>query len=415
MSMRKMIAAATIAASATIPMAANADTIEINGVTWTYSVNNASKKTVTLGGGTEQTPAIPTGTALDAATIPWTFAVDGETYTVTALADNAFQGCTKLTGTITIPMAVTSIGRSSFKNMGLNRIASLGGITSVGGYTFETSASLTQAFPDISRVTDYPNGAFYGSRFSGVAWIGKNSSVEKYRAFAACPNLEGVCALGPDTVASGTQSYTSISVSQFANNSSKTKVIFMGPNTKAAELNTETMLGGVTGCKVYVPDNGFWDGLVTGGTDNEVIYYGASTNLNLSVDDDAGIVVATPTDEAALVKAVEAAPLCRTYFGWTTKVNITNALEVTAGTITSEMLSEVELNSLMFMFKVNTQAQLDSILAAVPASVPLAIDCSDAKVELTPPIGRKIYALISDEGRNGKYRSKINGLTITFY
>ena len=39
--------------------------------------------------------------------------------------------------------------------------------------------------------------------------------------------------------------------------------------------------------------------------------------------------------------------------------------------------------------------------------MPLAIDCSDAKVELTPPIGRKIYALISDEGRNGKYRPKI--------
>ena len=37
------------------------------------------------------------------------------------------------------------------------------------------------------------------------------------------------------------------------------------------------------------------------------------------------------------------------------------------------------------MFKVKTQAQLESILAAVPASVPLAIDPSDITENLTVP------------------------------
>ena len=44
----------------------------------------------------------------------------------------------------------------------------------------------------------------------------------------------------------------------------------------------------------------------------------------------------------------------------------------------------------------------------------LAIDASDAKTVLTVPQGRKVYALISDEGRQGQYTPKINGLIISF-
>lgn len=86
-----LAAIAAVAASATIPMAANADTVITNGVTWRYVVNDATKKTVTLGeisgfdsttAATDSNRAMPANTEIDASLIPWTFDVDGETYFV---------------------------------------------------------------------------------------------------------------------------------------------------------------------------------------------------------------------------------------------------------------------------------------------------------------------------------------------
>ena len=125
MNIRKLIAVAVIATSAAIQMAASADTVEINGVTWTYTVNNAANRTVTLGDGTN--PAMPKGATLDAADIPWTFTNNGTSYTVTALAANAFSGCTALTGTLAIPASVTSIGAAVFSGCsGLVGVSSFG-------------------------------------------------------------------------------------------------------------------------------------------------------------------------------------------------------------------------------------------------------------------------------------------------
>ena len=69
-------------------------------------------------------------------------------------------------------------------------------------------------------------------------------------------------------------------------------------------------------------------------------------------------------------------------------------------------------NSLVL--KVTTKEQLTGILPVIPDSVPLAIDASDAKVELTLPQGREIYVRVSAEGRQGKYTPKVNALMITF-
>lgn len=399
-----------------VAVGVHADTIDIDGVTWTYSVNDPANKTITLGGGTAQTTAMPTGTSLDAANIPWTMVIGGDTYTVTSIADYAFQNCTNLSGTLTIPEDVTYIGRQAIYNTtAMTRLASLGGVVQLGGYNFQKD-NLTHAFPDLSRVVTFENGSFYHSYFSGVAKLGKVAATLRYRAFSLCPNLTGVYIPGPDAVASGTQTYTSVYANEMAKGSSNAKIIFIGANTKGSNLTEGNMLTDVTGCKVFVPANGFWNGLVTGGTNNEVIYYGASTNLNLIVDEDAGAITATPTDEAAFVKVLEAAPTFKNVFGWNVKVNVTNALEATSGAITPGMLSEVEINSLMLTFKVNTQTQLDSVLAAVSASshTILAIDASDSREELTVPQGREVYVRLSGEGRNGKYTPKINGLIISF-
>ena len=401
--------------AAAVAVGVHADTINIDGVTWMYSVDDAENKTITLGGGTGETTAMPTDTSLDAADIPWTMVIGGDTYTVTRIADYAFQNCTGLSGTLTIPEAVTFLGRQAIYNTTVTRIESLGGVVQIGPFNFQTD-NLTHAFPDLSRVVTFGTGSFFGSYFSGVVKLGKVATALGYRAFSRCPNLTGVYIPGPDTVASGRQSYTTIDVRQMAQYSSNVKIIFVGVNTKGSNLSSGNVLDGVTGCKMFVPANGFWDGLDTGGTSNEVIYYGASTNLNLIVDEDVGEITATPADEGALVKVLEAAPTFKNVFGRNIKVNVTNVLEATSGAITAEMLSEVEINTLMLTFKVNTQAQLDSVLAAIPASshTILAIDASDSRAELTVPQGREVYVRLSGEGRNGKYTPKINGTLISF-
>jgi len=72
----------------------------------------------------------------------------------------------------------------------------------------------------------------------------------------------------------------------------------------------------------------------------------------------------------------------------------------------------VEFNSLLMMFAVKTQAQLDSILAAVPSSAMLAIDPTGATEELTIPQDRALWVYLSG---NGKVRPQINGTILIIW
>ena len=164
------------------------------------------------------------------------------------------------------------------------------------------------------------------------------------------------------------------------------KVVFFGPNTKATNPNPSTasdrLLYNVTGCKVFVPANGYWDTLVIGGN-SEVIYYGASTNLDFTVDDDAGRIVAKPKTETALLKVIESAPLFKKYFGWNTIVEMPNDLLLSAATLTAEMFTGLEPNSLVLMFSVTTQSKANNILAAVPAEATISVDPTGLTEKLT--------------------------------
>ena len=373
---------------AAIVLAANADTVTTNGVTWTYTSKDTTKKTVTLGGIAEfnenVTPndsqrAMPAATEIDASLIPWTFDIDGETYTVTALGSQAFRGCSGLTGNLSIPRAVTSIGRACFDSTKV-RIVSLGGVTQLSSYLFQRMPA--QPFPDISGVTALTS-SFYGCPFTGVAKVAKNANSSSWRSFSHCSDLEAVLALGPDTVASGTQTYTTFSMDEFADQSKKLKIIFMGANTKGSSFNQVDAFDGVTGCKMFVPANGFWDGFNPSATGNEIIYYGATTNLDFTVEDDAGRIVAKPKTEAALLKVVESAPLFKKYFGWNTVVEVPNDLALSAGSLTAGMFADLEPNSLVLMFPVTTQAKMDSILAVVPAEATIGVDPTGLTEKIT--------------------------------
>lgn len=374
--------------AAAVAVVACADTVTTNGVTWTYTVLDSSKSpaTVQLGGGTSATTCIETSTAVNAADIPWTFTEGGIDYTVTAIGAYAFSGCSKLSGTLAIPASVTSMGNRAFEQSGISAVSSIGGIATIPNYAFNTSLSLTDFTADISKVTEIIAGAFQGCNLNHF-YVPGSTTVNAERLFR---------------------------------NNKSFKLFFAGPNTTGNRVATSAqILSGVktSNAKVFVPANSSWNGLDAGEPGHEVVYYGATTNLNLVVDDAAKTITATPTDETALVKVLESAPLFKTHFGWNTRVNITNTIEATAGTITAEMLNAVEFNTLLLTFKVNTQAALDSVLAAVPASnwPLLAIDASDSKEELTLPQGREIYVRVSGDGKQGKYIPKIMGLIISFY
>ena len=117
------------------------------------------------------------------------------------------------------------------------------------------------------------------------------------------------------------------------------------------------------------------------------------------------------------MKALEAAPLFKDAFGWNAKVNVTNTIEVSSGTITSEMLEAVEFNTLLLTFAVTTQAQLDDILEKFPATTypMLAIDVQSSgsgKTEaLTLPSDRELWVHLPGDG---KFTPKYNGLVISF-
>ena len=101
-------------------------------------------------------------------------------------------------------------------------------------------------------------------------------------------------------------------------------------------------------------------------------------------------------------------------FGLDTKIAITSRIEMTA-TITESMLQSVTLETPPWYvtFKVTSQAQLDNVLSAVSADIPIIIDIEGSgKNQITVPEGRKVAILAKSGWTFGK---KQNGLVISFY
>ena len=386
-----MIGAAAIAVGAY----ANTWTDPITGIVWTYSTNNDGVSTVTLGGGTAGTPAASFSESFDVNKIPWTFTDNGTTYAVTRLADYAFytgSGDAKLTGTPTFPATLTYLGYRSFYN--------------------KTGLTGALVIPDAFSGT-IPDGLFWNNRYT-TAIIGSGVTVISNQAFRANQSLTAIWVKGRTTVSSGSQPVTQVSMDGPFNTCKPLKVALFGRNTALyGKHDGNKMFSSLTGdCLFFAPASAI---INEGNIGDHVVkaFYGAGRDLDIEIDEQAKLLTATVASASALTNVLNAASTFKSAFGLDTRINVTNTIELASDLITVEKLANATFNSLTF--KVNTQAQLDAILSVVPASVPLAIDCSDAKVELTPPIGRKIYALISDEGRNGKYRPKINGLIISFH
>ena len=148
-----------------------------------------------------------------------------------------------------------------------------------------------------------------------------------------------------------------------------------------------------------------------GGTDNKVIYYGSDAELDIEIDDLAKTITAIPTTAYTFTNVLTVASALKTGSGYTTKVRMTNAIEVAEETITDALIQGVVFESLVFAVK--TQAQLDMVMNATGnVTMPLCIDPTGAKAEMTVPADRKVWVLLSD---TGSYCLKINGLKISFW
>ena len=115
-----------------MPLVANADAVEINGIY--YNIVPKSKAAEVTSSPTNYSGAI---------SIPSFVTYGGTAYSVTSIGEKAFYLCDNLTS-VTIPNSVTSIGSSAFYSCsGLTSIDIPSSVTSIGMYAFQSCSGLT--------------------------------------------------------------------------------------------------------------------------------------------------------------------------------------------------------------------------------------------------------------------------------
>ena len=133
--MKKIIKLTLLLLAFLLPATAVAHDFEVNGI---YYNIDGSEATVTYRG-TYPNSLSYTGIVV----IPESVTYNGTTYSVTAIGDDAFSGCSGLTS-ITIGNSVPTIGDYAFwKCTGLTSITIPNSVTAIGNYAFSSCTGLT--------------------------------------------------------------------------------------------------------------------------------------------------------------------------------------------------------------------------------------------------------------------------------
>ena len=442
--------------SALVAVGAYADkaiTIEIKDVEWRFRINPETRtavlghNTATSGStGRDDTSlyACSKEIPVNAADIPWEFDYENIHYKVDVVGLGAFYYHGNLTGTLTIPASVKEMRGYSFQNCtGLTGLVGGASVTNWKNAVFMNCTKMAGTYPDLSAVTVFDAQPFANTALTGklklgdsltslgtgwvffncnfpeavipanVTTVGRNSAV--YGTFRECDEMKAIWIKGPSAAAN--QTYTTVYCETFAEKCTSLKVVLMGKNTKGANMTTtggNAMLSGVDGTQVLVPDNGYWDGLVLGGGENnKVWYYGPNRELDLTIDETAKTVKFTPTTENALSNVVAWVPTIKQHFELDTVISVTNRIEMSVA-LDEEMLQNVTLEAppWYLTFAVKNQEQLDRVLSVVSADTPIIIDIEGAgKNQITVPEDRKV-AILAKSGWT--FGAKLNGLVISF-
>ena len=105
-----------------------------------YSIISETNKWVQLGMENSRYSALTEYVAT--VNVPSTVVIDGTTYTVKRIGNNAFTGCSYVT-TVIIPSTVTSIGYDAFGGSGITTLEIPNTVTSIDEYAFSSCYSLT--------------------------------------------------------------------------------------------------------------------------------------------------------------------------------------------------------------------------------------------------------------------------------
>ena len=206
---RAILAIAMILA---VGLPTHAHDFEVNGIYYNYIDKDAKTVEVTQG----SYPGIgPIGYGNDII-IPSNVTYDGITYSVTAIGEDAFSGCTALTS-IAIPNSIVSIGENAFSGCsGLTSISIPNLVTSISNSTFSGCTGLTSiTIPNL--VTSIGNYAFHNCTNLTSVTIPNSVTLISDYAFYGCRGLisisipNSVCSIG-NYAFSGCKGLTSISI-----------------------------------------------------------------------------------------------------------------------------------------------------------------------------------------------------------
>ena len=168
--------------------------------------------------------------------IPSHYTIDGKTYTVTSIGNEAFEKCTGL-ASIEIPNSVTSIGRSAFRDC--TRLTSIeipNSVTSIGEYAFYKCTGLTSVVIPNS-VTSIGRYAFRGCTGLTSVVIGNSVTSIGQGAFADCTGLTSITI--PNSV-------TSIGQGAFGDCTGLTSVNFNAENCTSMGRSYDPVFSGCT-------------------------------------------------------------------------------------------------------------------------------------------------------------------------
>ena len=184
-----------------LPIQANADPVEKNGIYYTLDIKTLTA-TVTNGSNRYQGNV----------NIPKTIWINGTTYNVTTIGVNAFGWCSELIS-VTIPNSVTRIALSAFQNCySLTSVTIPNSVSFIGEFAFGNCTSLTSiTIPN--KVTSISSSVFSGC--SGLTSVTIPNSVTSIgeAAFYGCSSLVSVTI--PNSVTSiGSEAFSGCNISK---------------------------------------------------------------------------------------------------------------------------------------------------------------------------------------------------------